>query len=243
MIEQGEPPKGSEGRSTTEGLSNGRRAREPLDRLLGLADSGRSTVPSRQNAPGTAPLAQVPEAIRKEIAKLTEELAAVRKELQRLQTADRVLSEMHTRCQELSEQFHEREVLNPLFYGLIWIADRSREQVQRIERTQESSAGNGDPRAKKALKYLLDARRADFIEVENVLGHFGVESFEHPGNSFDPASQKCINRVARHNGAAPGQIAARLLPGYTRNGKAIRREYVNVYVPELRPNANPGDHP
>jgi molecular chaperone GrpE (heat shock protein) len=70
----------------------------------------------------------------------------------------------------------------------------------------------------------------DIIELEDALANFGVEPFEHPEGTFNPSSQKCISPVETHDRKLHRKIARRLLPGYQRQEKIIRKEYINIYV-------------
>jgi len=153
-----------------------------------------------------------------------------------LPTADPLHAEFLDRYRALSEQFHEREVLQPIFRALIGIADRYRQQEQELQKRidQLSENSDGDPRI-KPLRERKSVRNGDRLEIENILAILGVESFQTPGPRFDPATQKCLRTITSGNGYAPGQIAQRLLPGYRRGERIVRQEYVNVVVkaPEL----------
>lgn len=216
--------------SPARGSSAADHASEPLQMLLDCAHDGRHAAPSEEKTRVPESTERGLELLQEQIAACAEELPVIRKELQRLQTADRVLSEMHSRCQELNEQFHEREVLGPVFLGLIGIADRCRQHIRRIERALDKSKEADGQAARDALGHLLDARNADCVELENMLAHLGVKPFEHKGDTFDPRSQKCVGRVESRNGELFDHVAARVLPGYTRNDRHVRPEYVKVYV-------------
>lgn len=160
-----------------------------------------------------------------------EQLAGVSKQVAELKATDQVLAELSTRCRQLGENFYEQEVLSVVFRCLIGIADKCRQQIKEIEQLPGIHPGGSSSPAARANTYLLEARRVDLVEVEDALANLGVEPFEHLSESFDPSVQKCINRIESPGRHLHGQVAARLLPGYQRNGKVIRPEYVDVYVP------------
>lgn len=208
------------------GSADAQRASGPLQSFLDFAE----TNGTQHDKSSGASLRSEVRSLQKEISDLKEATKGAITELQRLKTADRVLADMHARCKELGERFHEREVLNPTFRGLILIADRCRQDVRRISGTLVRIRETRNHRAVSALRHLLAARNADQVEIENLLAHYGVETYEHPQGKFDPSVQKCVSRIEGLNGAMAGHIAERLLPGYQRNGSVIRAEYVSVYV-------------
>ena len=173
---------------------------------------------------------------------LTQELPGIREELARMKTDEQVMTDLHNRCRQLDESHYEREFLRPCFLGQIGIADRCRQQISNIEQLRAKHTNQGNTTVVKALKYLLEARKADLIEIENLLANYGVEPFENLGKKFDPASQKCIRRVECTDQALDGRIAERLLPGYRRDNKLLRQEYVSVYVFVQQVTNNQGEH-
>ncbi len=173
---------------------------------------------------------------------LTQELPGIHEELARMKTDEQVMTDLHNRCRQLDELHYEREFLRPCFLGQIGIADRCRQQISNIEQLRAKHTGKANTTVVKALKYLLEARKADLIETENFLANYGVEPFENLGKKFDPASQKCIRRVECTDQALDGRIVERLLPGYRRDNKLLRQEYVSVYVFVQQVTNNQGEH-
>ena len=82
----------------------------------------------------------------------------------------------------------------------------------------------------RAIRSLGRARRADRADVENVLATFDVKAFRVPGDHFDARKQRVLSQIKTHQKNQEGLIAARVLPGYERNGDVIRRETVSVFV-------------
>jgi len=143
-------------------------------------------------------------------------------------------SDLFERYRALSERFHEREVLQPVFLALIGIVDRCRDQETQLQQTLDRLIAR-DPNNKPAIKALRDRqalRAADRMDIDNVLGVFGVDPFQNPAPEFDPQVQSSIRRVLCRNGQVPGRLAQRLRVGYRREAWIIRREYVTVFVRE-----------
>jgi len=178
----------------------------------------------------TTSLIQQLSQIQQELKPLAGQIAEVNGEIKRIKTEHRVLAEMHDRCRELGEQHYQREVLGPLFRSAIGIADRCRQQADTLKELLRKHSAKDNKTAMQAIRYLLDARQADHIEIESLLANYGVEPFESPGNKFDSSTQKCISRTATQDASLAGQISHRLLPGYRREERIIRQEYVSVYV-------------
>ena len=151
-------------------------------------------------------------------------------EIQRVKMDDRVLTDLSERCRQLSERHHEREFLNPMFLALIGIADRCRRQTASLEELWEKHTNAANKTALAAIRHILDARDADRIEIESLLANYGVESFEHLEDRFDPAFHKVVRRVKCSDPSLHGRVAQRMQPGYRRHGKVLREEYVSVYV-------------
>ena len=159
-----------------------------------------------------------------------EELAVVRSEMQQIATNEQVLSALHEDNRRYAEQFHEREVLEPLFLGLIDMADRCRAEVARLCRVAVVMTENGDVTAITIVNSLVEARKSDLTEIESLLARHSVESYEAPGERLDCKCQCSAARRSTHEAAQHGRIARRIKPGYRRHGRIIRSEHVDVYV-------------
>ena len=166
----------------------------------------------------------------KNMADLHEKLAMLGDQMKRLKTDDRVLTEMHHRYRELNEKHHEREVLRPIFLGLIGIADRCEQQTVKYRKIFNRYKSNGNKTAVKFIRFLVEAREADRIEIESLLANYSVQTFKQCDEKFDPKSQKCIKRIKCDDPEKQGVVYERVLPGYCRDGVIIRQEYVSVYV-------------
>jgi len=211
------------------------------DGLPSNSDNARSFEEIFEDEPQTCPqaesagqqttrLIQQLSQIQQELKPLAGQIVEVNAEIKRIKIEQRVLTEMHDRCRELGEQHYQREVLGPLFRSAIGIADRCRQQVNTLRGLLSKHTAKDNKTAMQAIRYLLDARQADHIEIESLLANYGVEPFESPGDKFDSSTQKCISRTATQDASLTGQISQRLLPGYRREERIIRQEYVSVYV-------------
>lgn len=167
---------------------------------------------------------------------LTETLTEIGVEIKRIKTEQHVLTEMHDRCRELGEQHYQREILGPLFRCAIAIADRCHQQARTLQKILNKHASRDNKAAVEAIRYLLEARKADRIEVESMLANYGVESFENTEDRFDPGTQKCISKTDTSDADLAGRVSQRVLPGYRREDRVIRQEYVNVHVLKASPN-------
>ena len=206
---------------------------EALDRVLREGQEG--GLPDRSLDKGTTQLflkalIRRIDALEKHIKTCLDKLNEQASEIKRIKTDDSVLTQMSDKCREMGEQHHEREFLNPVFLALIGIADRCRQDMDFFRKLIEEHEGSKNQSAVKAIRQLLNFRNADMIELNTLLQNYGVESFEHTGEKFDPATQKCIKRVTTAKSVYHGCITARQMPGYRRYGKVLRQELVDVYV-------------
>lgn len=159
-----------------------------------------------------------------------EHLAALSAEVKRLGVEERLLADLHNENRDLREQFHEREVLLPLFRSLIGIADRCSDETAKLRVALSGQASALPLEAVLAIRHVLQAREADRVELEALLAAYGVEPYRQEADRFSPGAQKCIQRVPTQRRERHEQVATRLLPGYRRSGTVLRPECVAVYV-------------
>ena len=168
-----------------------------------------------------------------EIRELKEMSSEIGEELERIHTEDGMLQDLHMAHKKLSEDFHERETLAPVFHTLIGIADRCYQQIA-LAKTEQASLG---PTAEAGrLSSLIGSREADLIEIESRLADFGVQRYLSTKEDFNAKIHKCVQRRKTGDASRSGRISSRLLPGYRRNGKIVRPECVSVYVFATKPN-------
>jgi|GEM_PF-2922070 len=232
-----EKPVNAEGSAGEEKLFPGKLSSDSDDArgLDEIFEDDPQVVPEAQSASQqTADMAEHLGLIQQELKPLAGQLAETNAEIKRIKLEQRVLTEMHDRCRELGEQHYQREVLGPLFRSAIGIADRGRQQAERLKELLKKHAARDNKTAMRAIRYLLDARQADYIEIESFLANYGVEPFESLGEKFDPSSQKCISKIETTEISLVGNLSHRLLPGYRREERIIRQEFVGVYVPKKK---------
>lgn len=157
------------------------------------------------------------------------ELRALRDEIAQLKTEKQALTHLSDRCRELTERFHEREVLYPILFTLMTIADRARQEVARLRRLMNEQSGKIGLEGLIIMRHLIEARNADRIRVEDVLASYGVQPYQEQGEVFNASCQNLAQSVACDKPELHGRIASRLSFGYRRNGEILRPERVKVY--------------
>ncbi len=156
-----------------------------------------------------------------------EQLARLASATDDLKAADQIIAELSSRLRELSERFYEREVLLPVIYGLIRLADGCRQQIEKFKKVHTDPT---TPSGNKALRFIVEARTADVVQVEQMLADLGVESYTYSSYDFEPSLQKCVRRIETQDRSRDNRVAYHLLPGYKRHGNVIRKEHVDVHV-------------
>jgi hypothetical protein len=163
------------------------------------------------------------------VASLEKRFDCIEKLTEKAKITTEALASLSLQNRQFQENFHEREILLPVFLSLISIADRCREQIARFRKHREQSEGSLRPTAEKAFLFLSKAREADIAEIHNSLAGFGIEPVITEDDTFNASRQKVIQRIETEDTALSQKIAERLHPGYVRYDQIIRREYVNVY--------------
>jgi molecular chaperone GrpE (heat shock protein) len=194
-----------------------------------LFETDKSEKPRPVSAGLTEQLDKQLEDISSNLKTCHEELSRLASEVEELKAADRIITDLSTRYRDLSEQFYEREVLLPVINCLIRMADGCHQQIDEFQKTRAKYTDSKNESALDAITVQIDLRKADLAELENTLANLQVESYQHQEDTFDPSQQKCLSRIECEE-ILDGHIANRLLPGYRRYDKIIRKECVNVYV-------------
>ena len=109
----------------------------------------------------------------------------------------------------------------PVINGVIRLHDNLGKTVESLRELDE-----GEWTADRLFE-VLDGL-ADDLEI--LLEENGVLLFIQPEEKFDPRRQTCRRNVGTGNVDLVGTIAARLQPGFERNGQVIRNEKVAVYT-------------
>jgi hypothetical protein len=206
---------------------------DDLDQILSEGGNAAETSPSE--LPGSqedalGPITSRLDSLAKDVGAVGERLSRLSEEFESLKSRDDLLVEMHKQCRAAGERVLEAQILEPLFLTLIGIADRCRQQASKMQSVLDAHATSSNRAGLLAIQRIVEARTADRIEIEAAIANHGVEPFETVDSKFDPSEQKCISRVEREDASLHGRVAQRLLPGYRRNGKVLRPEYVSVYI-------------
>lgn len=161
-----------------------------------------------------------------------EQLSRLTQETEELKGSEQIISNLSSRCRDLTEQFHERQIILPVINCLIRMADNCRKQIDKFQKIRARHTESKNESAIKVFMFLIDTRGANLVELEDVLANLSVESYQHHEDIFEPSLQKCINRIECEEQAFVHRIACRLHPGYRRYDRIVRKECVNVYVPK-----------
>lgn len=165
------------------------------------------------------------------ISDCREDIVHLHSRINEFQEQERVITDLSSRNQQLNEKFHEQETLMPIFNAVINIAQRCRQEITKLQFAQSKIKENKSIKLSRLFNYMIEARQADLIEVDNLLANFSVEPFTQPSDTFDPSTQRCVSQIECRTQEKQNRIARRILPGYRRNVVIVRREYVDVYIP------------
>jgi len=166
------------------------------------------------------------------------QLSCLTQETKELKSAEQIISNLSSCNRDLTEQFYEREVLLPIILCLIRLADACHQQIDKFQKIRAKHNESKNESAIKTLTFLIDTRRANLVELEDVLANLSVESYQHHEDIFEPSLQQCINRIDCVDEGLDYHIARRLLLGYRRDNKIIRKERVDVYILKNKMNNN-----
>ena len=140
-----------------------------------------------------------------------------------------VVAGLHDECRQHRERFYDREVLLPLLRGVINVIDRASGEIKSLKGLRGNSLDAGR-RWKEVVDYYISARRADRLELGNLLARYGVDCYRCPENQFNSRMQKCVKITPTHKKKREGLIAGRMRPGYRREEVIVRPEWVDVYM-------------
>ena len=170
------------------------------------------------------------ENLSKQISTLNDCVLLLKKPLEDHNSLKQLVDDLGNQCRDLREQQHERELILPLVRSLIAIADRCRGQIKELDEMIVKNNKAKNKLGVKALQYIVKSRQADLTELEEALANLGVELYENPEDDFKPELQTPLQRIKSKKSELHLQIAARILPGYRRYERVVRKEIVNVYV-------------
>lgn len=186
--------------------------------------------PSEEQGLNAHELVEQHEKIFEQVSALNGSIALLTKLLKGQNSLLQLVSNLENQCSLFREQHHERELVLPLSLSFIGIADRCRKQIKELDEMLIKNKNTQNASAAKALQYIIHSRQADLAEIDNALANLGIESYQSPENIFSPEVHKCLQRIEHEKAQSHLTIAARILPGYRRYEKIVRKEIVNVYV-------------
>lgn len=174
--------------------------------------------------------------------KLNECLTSLGEQMKTL-AQDRSLSEkLQQENAQLRENQFEQQVLNPLFRTVISILDRCDQSIdQATQKLKKLTGKTGVSQTCQALRTLLEARKADRVELTALLMQYGVEAYREPESVFNPRTQQCLDRVPTSTQSEVNHIAERLRCGYRMDKRIIRSEQVSVLVFTPTPTPEPSE--
>jgi len=170
------------------------------------------------------------EKLSKKFSALNDCVLSLKKTLEDHNSLKQLVDDLGNQCRDLREQQHERELILPLVRSIIAIADRCRGQMKELDEMIFKNNKAKNKSGVKALQYIVKSRQADLTELEEALANLGVETYENPEKNYKPELQKPLQRIKSKKSELHLQIAARILPGYRRFERVVRKEIVNVYV-------------
>ncbi len=133
---------------------------------------------------------------------------------------ERQIERLHNELQEYRRGFAE-SLLLPLIQQLVRYIDQIPRHIEALRK--KPSEELGPERLVQELQGVRD-------DLEIILENAGVAIVQSTEPRFDPRSQQARSTEATDDSRNHGVVAARLLPGYSLNGKQIEKERVKVFV-------------
>lgn len=131
------------------------------------------------------------------------------------------------------EDEFKNTILGPLLRNLASILDRTDQDSDRAKSLQVDAGLANHPQVTNALKWVVDARELDRVDIFNVFAAFEVEPFRSArGQRFDTTRHAYVDKRYADDARLANCIARSLRPGYIRRRDdwVVRREEVLVYV-------------
>lgn len=131
------------------------------------------------------------------------------------------------------EDEFKNTILGPLLRHLTFILDRTDQDSERAKSLQMDAGLANDPDVANALKWVIDARELDRVDVLNVFAAFEVEPFRSKrGHRFESSRHAYAGKRYADDARLANCVAQSLRPGYIRRRDdwIVRREDVLVCV-------------
>jgi molecular chaperone GrpE len=163
-------------------------------------------------------------------AALAEAQAALEAKTAELATMRDQMLRLGADFENLRKRSH-REVEEARKLGMERLARDILPVVDNLERALQH-AGKGDP--------VIDGVRMVAKQLVDVLGQFGVKSFESVGQFFDPERHEALSQVPTP-GAKPGSIVAEMQRGYMIHDRLLRAAQVAIAAAQTDASADEAD--
>jgi len=141
---------------------------------------------------------------------------------------DDILAHLHQRLAGLEQEAHQRSFIEPLLRKAAPIHRRLLEHSAHTTRAIEAL-----PRPLQEHSTFFWARNAldaVRVELETLLGDFGIDVFTSRTDRFDRTCQEAIERVGTSQTNRVGTIARRIAPGFRVGERIVIAERVAVFV-------------
>ena len=154
-----------------------------------------------------------------------------------LETLQQMVGQFHEKIQtdnmkqKLFEEMHSE--LQEYKNGLVESVSLSLERdiIQLIDSMERSLKSFEDqPPTEDGCRRLLKLFDGIGTDLEDILYRQGVDPYETTGDEIQVPRQKVITTVLTDNPALDKKLAARLAPGWEKNGRIIRAEHVSAYL-------------
>lgn len=133
--------------------------------------------------------------------------------------------------QKLFDEMHEE--LQGYKNGLVDSISLSleRDLILLIDSMERSlKALEGQPPSEENCRKLLALFGGVRTDLADILYRQGTDPYEMPGDEIQVPRQKIITTAPTDNPALDKKLAARLAPGWEKDGRVIRPEHVSAYI-------------
>jgi len=142
------------------------------------------------------------------------------------QHKEKIIDDLHRELQKYKNDFI-KSLISPVIIDIIHTIDGIAKLVNGHKANDDSEL---DP-----LK-LIKQMEGIAADLEEIIFHQGVESYNSDRPEFDSKRQKIINTETTNDSSKDRYISRKVLKGYQWEGKVLRQEMVNVYV--YKPDSN-----
>ncbi len=162
------------------------------------------------------------------VEQLNESVATQGQQITDFVARDQLIGRLHDRLARYEQAEREGNFVVPLTRKIAVLHRRIMEQRSLLAGALRKVS---EPLRRHSTKaWSLQALDGVRIELETILGDFGVEVFTCDRDRFDRARQTAVQRMATDDASQVGRIASRLAPGFQVGERVIVAERVSVFV-------------